>query len=61
MARPRSTTATRKARRKRGKQITLWVSEAEAEAFRARADATDLALTTWIRLVCRRAVGMETP
>jgi predicted DNA binding CopG/RHH family protein len=63
MARPRTKKATgaSKEQRKRDKQIALRVSESEYAAFRQRADDLDLALTTWIRLVCRRASGMETP
>ncbi len=48
-------------RRERHKQITLRLSEAEYKAIRGRADELDLDLTTWIRLTCRRAVGLETP
>lgn len=48
-------------RRKRGKQINVRVSDTEYEAFRAMAEELDLPLTTWIRLVCRRAAKLETP
>lgn len=61
MGRARTGASTKpKPTRKREKQITLWVSEAEYAAFRGRADATDQPLTSWIRRVCRGAVGMET-
>jgi predicted DNA binding CopG/RHH family protein len=63
MTKPRSKKASGsgKEQRKRDKQIALRVSESEYAAFRQRADGLDLALTTWIRLVCRRASGMDTP
>lgn len=47
--------------RKRGKQVGLRLSEEEYERFRAQAEAMDLPLGTWIRLVCRRAAGLPTP
>ena len=50
-----------KPRRQRDKQVTLRVSEAEYKAFREKADDVAIDLTTWIRLTCRRAVGLETP
>ena len=47
--------------RKRLKQLTLRVSDAEHEAFMRTAAELDLPMTTWIRLVCRRAAGLPTP
>lgn len=62
MAKPKRTgTAASGEQRRRGKQINLRVSDAEFEAFRKMADELDVPLTTWIRLVCRRAAGMQTP
>ena len=45
-------------KRRRDVQITVRLSEAEYAAFRQRADELELALTTWLRLIARREVGL---
>lgn len=57
----RTGTASSDDHRRRGRQVTLRVADGEFEAFKQMAESLDLPLTTWIRLVCRRAAGMQTP
>lgn len=62
MAKPKRTGPVKPTgQRQREKQISLRVSDAEYEAFKKTAEEMDLPLTTWIRLVCRRAAGLQTP
>lgn len=61
MAKPKGSTRAPKPERTRERQISLRVSEAEFEAFHRMAKELDLPLTTWARLVLRRAADMPTP
>jgi predicted DNA binding CopG/RHH family protein len=47
--------------RTRQVQVTVRVSAEEHEAFKVRASAVGLPVATWLRLLARRAAGLETP